>query len=373
VTRVPAPTPNETLRESVRDPLFTGYVVVLTLFDVGDEIDLAQLPQLISGRRLIPSFKHTTPGYVGFESPPVIELLGPVVLDTGEQFDGAIHYYDYGVVCLLLQRPYSGSWVELQHVAAGWISSTFFEEFTTRLVRQRLAGLSAALRKPYTNWLIEDYYVFHHSLTNATAEEMIATNAQGISQLIGGETHALSPSERDEVLQARMSYYVNDVIVVGWNAAFIYDTEAGAETTIRLLEYANSQLLQFRHYDELLTHELKDVYKFVEARRDRLAGWRMRPSADRLRTVLIDVTQLTEHTTNALKFVGDMFSARLYKMCANKIGVVEYEELVKEKLHTADDLYDFMIEKFQQSRGFLLELAVVIILLIELAFLFRGK
>jgi len=85
------------------------------------------------------------------------------------------------------------------------------------------------------------------------------------------------------------------------------------------------------------------------------------------------VTQLTEHTTNALKFVGDMFSARLYKLCAAKIGVVEYQELVKEKLRTAADLYGFMIEQFQHARGFLLEAVVVIILLIELGFLFRGK
>src|SRR5260370_23872635 len=101
---------------------------------------------------------------------------------------------------------------------------------------------------------------------------------------------------------------------------------------------------------------------------------RLTPAATRLRSVRLEVTQLTEHTTNALKFVGDMFSARLYKLCAAKIGVVEYQELVRDKLRTAHDLYGFMIDQFQQSRMFLLEFAVVIILLIELAYLFRrGK
>ena len=64
---------------------------------------------------------------------------------------------------------------------------------------------------------------------------------------------------RAEALQASMSYYPNDLVVVGWNTAFVYDSEAGAESTIRLLEYANSQLLQFRHYDDLLTRELTDA------------------------------------------------------------------------------------------------------------------
>ena len=36
-------------------------------------------------------------------------------------------------------------------------------------------------------------------------------------------------------------------------------------------------------------------------------------------------------------------------------------------------LYHFLIEEFHQSRGFVLELMVVIILLIELGYLFHGK
>lgn len=352
---------------------FQGSVFALTLYDVCDEIALSQLPPLIAGKRLVPAFKHTTPGYVRFESPPVVESLGPVALDTGEQFEGAMQYYDYGVVSVLLQRSFSGSWAELQQLAARWISGALFDDFTTRLVRQRLASLRSALRNPYPNLLSEDYYIFLLSATEGlSACDLIRDHGQEISQIISGETGTLSPAERDEVLQARMSYYTNDLIVVSWNAAFVYDTSSGADSTIRLLEYANSQLLQFRHYDELLTRELKDVYSFLEARRGRWTGWRMRLAAARLRTVRLDVMQLTEHTTNALKFVGDMFSARLYKLCAARIGVVEYQELVRDKLRTAHDLYGFMIDQFQQSRGFLLEFAVVIILLIELVFLFRG-
>jgi hypothetical protein len=87
----------------------------------------------------------------------------------------------------------------------------------------------------------------------------------------------------------------------------------------------------------------------------------------------VDVTELTERTNNALKFVGDMFFARVYKLCSGKIGVTDYQALVREKLRTADELYDFMIEEFHQARAFLLEFIVVLILLIELFFLFHGK
>jgi len=346
----------------------------MALYDVCDEINLEELRRLIGAKASTASFKHTTPEYVRFERAPVIEPLGPVSLETGEQFTGTLQYYDYGVVSVLLRLSCSSEWAEMQQLAGRWISSNIFDELTQRLVRQRLVQVGAALRKPYPNWLSEDYYIFHlDPVAGLDADELLKRHSDGISHIVSGEALQLAVSEQTEVLHARMSYYPNDLVVVSWNAAFVYDTESGAESTIRLLEYANSQLLQFRHYDESLTRELADVYHFLGGRRRLLAGWRMRRAAARLRSVLLEVTSLTERTTNALKFVGDMFSARLYKMCATEIGVSEYQALVQEKLKTADDLYGFMVEQFHQARGFLLEATVVIILLIELVYLFRGK
>jgi hypothetical protein len=175
------------------------------------------------------------------------------------------------------------------------------------------------------------------------------------------------------VLQSRISYYANDLTVVGWNAAFLYDSTAGAETAIQLLEYANSQLLEFRHYDDLLTEELERVYTLLDEGTGFFAQWRLARSATRLHTVLLDVAELTEHADNAIKFLSDMFSARLYKLAALKVGVPDYKDLVTRKLRTAEELYRFMVDQFNQSRAFFLELTVVIILVIELVYLFRGR
>jgi len=276
---------------------------------------------------------------------------------------------------VLLRYAFSGSWEELQHLAGIWVSGTVFDELCRNTIRERLKTVRAALVKPYANWLSEDYAVIHlHSVAGTTnGTTLLQEHGKEISQIVRGEVTPLADQERTEVLQGYMSYYPNDLIVAGWNAAFIFDTPTGGEPTIRLLEYANSQLLQFRHYDEILTRELERVYDIVETRKGLFYGWRMRSAAARLRTMLVDVTELTERTNNALKFVGDMFFARVYKLCAGKIGVTDYQALVQDKLHTADELYDFMIEEFHQARAFLLEFIVVLILLIELFFLFRGK
>ncbi len=250
-----------------------------------------------------------------------------------------------------------------------------FSAHAARIVKQRLERVSPALVKPYQNWLSEDYFVFHvqEIAGSSTAEELLERHGRLIAQIVRGERTALARSESNEVLQSHISFYPNDLAVIGWNAGFLYDTTAGAESAVQLLEYANSQLLEFRHYDELLTAELESVYDSLEKGTGLLRHWRMARSATRLYSRLLEVMELTEHADNAIKFLSDMFAARLYRLAAAKIGVPDYKNLVKAKLRTADDLYRFMVDQFNQSRAFLLESAVVIILVIELIFLFRGK
>ncbi len=351
-----------------------GSIIVLTLFDVADEIRLPELQPLTGSSRVMPALKHPAPEHISFERPPVKEPLPPVSLPSGEQFLATLQYYDYGVISLLLRFAFSGDWQHLQLLAGNWVSGTVFDDLSRSIVHSKVAQIAPALVKPYDHWLSEDYYIFHlHTIQDdPSGAELLQKHGQEISQIVRGESGSLAQFERAEVLAGYMSYYPNDLVVAGWNAAFVYDTESGAEATIRLLEYANSQLLQFRHYDDILTRELEQVYRFLE-RRGPLAAWQMRPAAARLRAMLLDVTELTERTTNALKFVGDMFSARLHKLCAAKVGVTDYQLLVQEKLRTADELYDFMIEQFHQARGFVLEFIVVLILMIELFFLFSGK
>ena len=322
-----------------------------------------------------PSFKHPAPGYVRYQRPPVVEPIEPLVLESGEMLQGEIKYYDYGVLSVVFVLPFSGDWDTLIRLSSRWASDVDFERHASRIAHQKLERAAPALVKPYAEWLSEDYFIFHvrDVVNSPSASELVASHSSHIAQIVRGETLQLSDGERDEILQSRISYYPNDLAVIGWNAAFLYDTTAGAETAIQLLEYANSQLLEFRHYDELLTRELEGVYDFLDKGTGMWARWKLARAATKLHTVLLDVIELTEHADNAIKFLSDMFSARLYKLAASKVGVPDYKDLVTQKLKTAEELYRFMVDQFNQSRAFVLELMVVIILIIELIYVFHGK
>jgi hypothetical protein len=246
------------------------------------------------------------------------------------------------------------------------------------VVQQCRSRVISSLVKPYDYRLTEDYYLIQiQPLENGgkvlSADELIAENGPSIAQIVRGETTPLSDDETSDVLKSRLSYFPNDLLVVGWTAALVYDTAEGAASTIQLLAYANSQLLEFRHYDHVLTLLLAQVYDAVSRGTGFLGRWRLAREAERLNTIQLDVRELTERVDNSIKFLSDMFAARVYRLAANRIGVPDYRNLVDQKLNTAGELYRFMMDRFHQGRAFVLELMVVVILIIELVFLFRGK
>jgi hypothetical protein len=379
-TAVLIPTQTAPALQPTVDRSLQGSVLVLIQFDVCEEINLDALRDIFGARRQEASFKHPAPGYVQYQRPPVVERVEPLVLESGERLDAQIKYYDYGVLSVVLELPFSGDWDTLVRLSSRWVWDTDFTSFARKIVKQKIERARPALVKPYEGnpdevWLHEDYFVFHvREIAGApSASQLLSAEGGRIAQVVRGETCALSDGERQEILQSQISYYPNDLAVIGWNAAFVYDSAAGAEPAIQLLEYANSQLLEFRHYDELLTRELQSVYDFLEHGSTGIfARWRNANRATRLHTTLLDVEELAERADNAIKFLSDMFAARFYKMAASKIGVSDYKDLVNQKVHTAGELYRFMVDQFHQSRAFVLELMVVIILIIDLIWLFKG-
>jgi hypothetical protein len=362
-------------------PICRGSLHALLLYDIAEEFDLDELRRLLGAQppARSPGFKLPAPGYVRFERPPVLELCEPIQLSTGESASVSLRYFEYGVVSLQTETRFETDWPGLIALSNRWIEAAEVERRGPKTVRDRLARLQPAVRKPYAEWLDEAYYVIHlREVSEQTGapvpgSQLIFQYGREISQVIRGETQALSDGEQKEVLASSISYYPADLLVVGWLAALVYDTPEGAEPLIQLLEYANTQLLEYRRYDEILTALLKDAYAALEQRAGLFSRWRLARDAAHLNRLRLEVTELTERADNAIKFLSDMYYARAYRLAAGKVGAADYRSLVDQKLRTAGGLYEFMVNEFREARGFILELLVILILVIEIIPILRGK
>jgi hypothetical protein len=354
-----------------------GSVTQFFLYDVADAIDLAGVRRSIdesAPARLTP--KPATPPYVQYQNPP-ISIDGDVVgMSRIEEFDVRFKAFDYGVVSLALTAAVPRTWERLLEEAPRWHDDPSIAAAAERCCRALVTRLSSAISRPREQWLSEDYLVITATAFGgpATANDLMSVHGADIAQILRGERQALSAQERDEVLRHRISYLASDLVVPTWSAAFVYDTDAGAQGTLEILEFANSQLLEFRYYDQLLDQELQRIYRRLQGPAWPYSwfGRRYTRAARQVHSLFIDVNELTDRTENALKIVGDVYAARLFTLTGARLGLDHWKGNVREKLKTLDDIYRFAVEQTAMARGEFLELAIVMILIFELVLFFLG-
>ena len=353
-------------------------IVLFYLFDVAEAIDLHAIAGLIGGpavpARLAP--KQATPSYVQYEKPP-LSFDGEVVgLAEVEAYRVRFRVYDYGIVSIALTQPFRGSWSDLVALGQTLVENLELEQRAEQLCRTMVERLRPALKGHRDIHLSEDYLVYLVSELDRplSADDLLKAHGGDIAAMLRGERQLLSEEEKSKILQHRISYLADDLVVPTWNAALVYDTATGAQAALEIIEYANSQLLEFRYYDELLDAELSSIYATLQRPRryDQWFGSRYTRAARQVHRLFIDVNEVTGRTKNALKFTGDIYAARLFGLVADRLGLDTWKADVDGKLKTLDDIYRFTVEQTSMSRGQLLELSIVLILIFELLLLFMG-
>ena len=357
-----------------------GFLRILSFFDIAEAIEMEKLYAIL-GSEAAPrtqAFSRRSPEYAQTQHAPIVESVEPVALSTGEKLEARIKYYWFGVVAVELITGFKCDFDSLFPQTYRWMNAPEVEETAEALLRSRLDRFRPALIKPSQKWLDEDYLVIDiESAQNpdgrpATGVEMLQKYPDQIAELVRGEVLPLSVAERNEVVGSALSYHPTDLIVVGWAAALVYDKPDATSAVIDLLEYANTQLLEFRYYDELLTNLLSNVYSSLEGHESFLASWRLARRAGRLNRLRLDIMDLAERTEYAVKFISDTYYARVYGVSSAKIGVNDYKTLVREKLKTAGELYEFMVAQFNERRMFALEVVVAVLVLLDVILLLRG-
>ena len=355
-----------------------GFISASYLFEVAQTIDLAFLKAHFGDRAVLARLDDKAPGpaRIQYLQAPLNVEGAAVGCDQIEQFRVRLKFYEYGVVGILLSRPFAGDWGELVSLGQSLIESEPLEDRATNLCRSVVDLVRPALREPRAAFLSEDYLVFAVTElgTPVSADVLVDQHGSDIAQLLRGERQELSRQEREEILRHRLSYLADDLVIPAWNAAFVLDTEPAALAAVEILEFANSQLLEFRYHDDLLDAELTRLYAELQRSgpTDWLAGRRHTRAARRLQSLFIEVNELTDQMENAVKLVGDVYSARLFGIVSARLGLERWKKNVEEKLKTLDDIYRFAVEQTGMSQGNILEFVIVLILLIEFGMLLAG-
>ena len=138
--------------------------------------------------------------------------------------------------------------------------------------------------------------------------------------------------------------------------------------TLRAVEFANLQLLEYRHIDDRLDKDQARAQTLIhDSVTSRWPFWR-RPDAP-VRVVgelKVEASALFERTGNVLKLVGDQYLARLYRLLATRFHLREWERSIQRKLEVIEGVYQVLSDQGEAFRAEFLEVIVVVLILIEI-------
>jgi hypothetical protein len=338
------------------------------VYDVADTIDL-RLLRTVRGagvtRAPLQLRREASSEFIQYPVAPLIVRL-PDLEDYGASVRAKI--FDFGVVSIRISVPYEGDWKGFAQIGRRLRHDAGFEALARAALDDVLAEARSALAEPH-EVLVEDYFVFDVARFEPEIEARHLTRefSGELAQLLLFEVQTLESGQQDEALRASFSYFPDDLVVVQWDAAFIYDRPDGADAIMDILEYANAQLVEFRTYDARLDEELDAIYALQPGKRERrlLRGREPAERADRVRFLLVDILELTDRATNALKVIGDAYYARLYRAAAARLGLADWQGQIDAKLRSVSEIYRVLQDQAQYARSEFLEIVIIVLIAIE--------
>ena len=350
-----------------------GTCYLLFAYDVARAIDLDQAEHHVVAMKQREVLKHgrRAPKYFEYQPPPlrITQDVAPMVI--GDYRSGAsvdLVLYDFGAVSVIYTIPLRGPLSGLLTLSNDLYDATSLLPDSRKHVERLLAVIGSAVSKPNIANFVEDYVIYHIEAfaVRHDIDDLCTRYAQDIAQILRAETQPLSQQEVMDALAYRLSFGVDDVTIVDWNAGLLVDREGDDVRTV--LEFANVELLELRYLDRSLDDALDRSYQALTLpqRNSRLGLGGFGADRHQVARMQVDSAILFEGVNNALKLLGDQYLSRVYRLVSQRFHLAEWDAGILRKLQTLESIYEKMSDQVTTRRMEVLEWIIIILIAISI-------
>lgn len=234
----------------------------------------------------------------------------------------------------------------------------------THALKEQLVGICYELVEKYGGKLepSEVYTVYIVSGYEGDPNQFFK-HSEIITSLLKSEKITLDSQEIEYTLSYQLKYAKNDLVIVDWDGAFVFDTDGEVGEVLELFELANYQLLQYRVLDKDLDHRLQKIADVIKKPSPKWRLFKTREIDKSFREVItLRAQSISEFETleRDIKLIGDWYSARLYDLLTKKFRLDEWRKALKEKLESLEDVYTIASENLGMSRMQFLEYVQIV-------------
>ena len=351
-----------------------GLCYAIFAYDAARSIDLAKAERRTDEETERPTIAHKrrTPSYFEYQPPPLRMSQDTKPISVGKfatRASSEVMIYDFGAVAVIYSLPIEGPFEDLLTLSEELYDNEALLADSRLRVEGLLKTIGDAAVQPHHSSVVEDYVIFHVENLNEPLDANLfcSKQARQIAQILRAERQTLSDQEVDDALSARVSYGVEDVTVVDWNAALLIDREG--EDVRAVLEFANVELLEMRYVDQKLDHALDQAYATLPRQSWGLQRAFASYSADlrSLAELQVDNATLFEGVNNTLKLLGDQYLARVYRIANRRFHLDDWDSSILRKLQTLESIYEKISGQATNQRMELLEWVIIFLIAFSIA------
>jgi len=386
--------------EPEKKPSLTGRVVFQYFYDVGGDIELDRVPR--EKLNLIERHRARGARILG----PKYEEVGlqPLEVDLGaRKIDGYRatlegHIFPIGVIGVYTSIEFRNASLESVIKLVGLNERRVkmagkeveFDEVPLELFKELEKVVKPAIVSPYTAFEHPEIYtliLIAETEPRLSAQDFLTKFSKETAGLLRGEKdwRALSDKETEDALRFYLSYSDDDIVFVDWYSALISGAVEYTDELVRMIEFAKIQLLELKTYDKLLDRRVERAYGSLRGAfsRPRMGiTWGSRQYSELSRTasdlaeLRVEVVDLVEDLRNILKFTGEWYLGKLYRISSERFRIADWLALVDKKLDRLQELYAMAMERVDVHRAttleFLMMLLIVAIVVLEVIMVAKG-
>jgi len=276
--------------------------------------------------------------------------------------------YEFGGVSAAFTLPFEADADRLVELASALTDDDQLPERARAEVAKVLEQTRASVTRPALSDLTEDYLVFQVEAVDPAIPltELCERYRGDLARILRSEPEPLSEDEIGDATAVHIAYGREDVALLDWNAAFLFDTEADDSRAI--LEFANMELLEMRFLDRQLDDSLDRAYESLSRK-----GAKLHPVPGPGRAGLVQVGRmqvdaaiLFERVNNALKLIGDPYLARVYRLASQRFRLGEWNAGILRKLEALESIYEKMSDRATTTRMEALEWIIIVLIAAEM-------
>jgi hypothetical protein len=360
--------------------ILKGQAIAFFAFDVGYEVDMEKLSSVQSTLPVQPlSRKKQTPNYLQYATAPQVLHLGETDILFGITGQVQATVFDFGAISISYRWPLAAKDQGFPLDNLPLLSRDLYERNLEHHARTQVEALvqriQAAIIRPELSVLVEDYYVFVLEALSEPmrADDFLAEYRPVLSQVLRFDTEPLSMEQQTEAVSKAISYYEDDLVLVDWNTAIIYDSDH--LDAVNVLEFLNVELQEARYIDAQLDKRIRDYEGLVKQQRQWLIPLYSpyRQAINELAELRIESSLLAERVDNALKLIGDLYLARIHKAATERFYMHEWDTAISRKLDIIGNFYQLLTDRVSHAQTQTLELVIILLILIEIFLsLFHG-